>query len=62
MVLNFHKDISLRPYNTFGIDVKSKKFVGVQSTDELKAVLKQHQGAQLLVLGGGSNLLLTQNF
>ena len=62
MVLNFQKDISLRPYNTFGIDVKSKKFVGVQSTDELKAVLKQHQGAQLLVLGGGSNLLLTQNF
>lgn len=62
MVLNFQKDISLRPYNTFGIDVKSKKFVGVQSTDELKAVLKHHQGAQLLILGGGSNLLLTQDF
>mgnify|MGYP001451049728 CR=1 FL=1 len=62
MVLNLQKDISLRPYNTFGIDVKSKFFVGVQSTDELKAVLKQHQRAQLLILGGGSNLLLTQDF
>ena len=62
MVLNFQKDISLRAYNTFGIDVKSKIYIGVQSTDVLKAVLKQHQLTQLLVLGGGSNLLLTQDF
>ena len=62
MVLNFQKDISLLPYNTFGIDVKSKIFVGVKSTDELKAVLNQNQGAQLLVLGAGSNLLLTKDF
>lgn len=62
MVLNFQKNISLLPYNTFGVAVKSKKFVGVKSTDELKAVLNQNQEAQLLVLGGGSNLLLTQDF
>ena len=41
MVLNFKKDISLLPYNTFGIDVKSKKFVSVKSIDELKIVLNQ---------------------
>ena len=62
MVLNFQKDISLRAYNTFGIDVKSKKFIGIQSTDALKAVLTENQYGQLLVLGGGSNLLLTQDF
>jgi UDP-N-acetylmuramate dehydrogenase len=62
MVLNFQKDISLRAYNTFGIDVKSKKFIGIQSTDALKAVLTENQDGQLLVLGGGSNLLLTQDF
>lgn len=62
MVLNFQKDVSLLPYNTFGIDVKSKKFVSVRSTDELKAVLNQNQEKQLLVLGGGSNLLLTKDF
>ena len=62
MVLNFQKDISLRAYNTFGIDVKSKKFISIQSTEALKAVLNQNQEAQLLVLGGGSNLLLTQDF
>ncbi len=62
MVLNFQKDISLRTYNTFGIDVKSKKFIGIQSTDVLKAVLAENQGAQVLLLGGGSNLLLTKDF
>ena len=62
MVLNFQKDVSLLPYNTFGIDVKSKKFVSVRSTNELKAVLNQNQEKRLLVLGGGSNLLLTKDF
>jgi len=62
MVLNFQKDVSLLAFNTFGIDVKSKKFVSVKSTDELKAVLNQNQEKQLLILGGGSNLLLTKDF
>ena len=62
MVLNFQKDISLLPYNTFGIDVKSKHFVGVKSIEELQAVLNQNQQENLLVLGGGSNLLLTKDF
>ena len=62
MVLNFQKDTSLLPYNTFGIDVKSKHFVGVKSIDELQAVLNQNKQEKLLVLGGGSNLLLTKDF
>jgi len=62
MVLNFQKDISLSAYNTFGIDVKSKNFISIQSTDVLKVVLSENQDSQLLVLGGGSNLLLTQDF
>ena len=62
MVLNFQKDTSLLPYNTFGIDVKSKHFIDVKSIDELQAVLNQNQEENLLVLGGGSNLLLTKDF
>ena len=62
MVLNFQKDTSLLPYNTFGIDVKSKYFIDVKSIDELQAVLNQNQLENLLVLGGGSNLLLTKDF
>ena len=62
MVLNFQKDTSLLPYNTFGIEVKSKHFVNVKSIDELQAVLNHNQQENLLVLGGGSNLLLTKDF
>ena len=62
MVLNFQKDTSLLPYNTFGIDVKSKHFIDVKSIDELQAVINQNQLENLLVLGGGSNLLLTKDF
>ena len=36
MVLNFQKDVSLLPYNTFGIDVKSKKFVRMTNLINLK--------------------------
>ena len=62
MVMNFQKDTSLLPYNTFGIDVKSKHFIDVKSIDQLQAVLNQNQLENLLVLGGGSNLLLTKDF
>ena len=62
MVLNFQKNISLLPYNTFGINVKSKKFIGVENTLELIEILNQNKEEKLLILGGGSNLLLTQDF
>ena len=62
MVLNFLENISLRPYNTFGIDVNAKKFIAVSSTDELIAVLNQNPSENLLLIGGGSNLLLTKDF
>lgn len=62
MVLNFQENISLHPYNTFGIEVKSKKFVAVDSSEALREALRQNQEEKLLVLGGGSNLLLTRDF
>ena len=62
MVLNFQENISLLPYNTFGVSVKSKKFIGVENTEALIEVLNQNEKEKLLILGGGSNLLLTQDF
>jgi UDP-N-acetylmuramate dehydrogenase len=53
-------DISLKPYNTFGIDVNAKHFVSVTSIPELKSVLKLKEYPNKLILGGGSNMLLTQ--
>lgn len=54
-------DISLKPYNTFGIDVIAKHFVSVQSVEELKSVLELKAYSEKLILGGGSNMLLTKD-
>ena len=51
--------ISLKPYNTFGIDVMSSLFIEVFSEEELREVLQKY--TEIFVLGGGSNMLLTQN-
>lgn len=57
-------DVSLRPYNTFGLDAKARLFAAFRSEDELRALLRlpEVQAAPKLVLGGGSNLLLTRDF
>ena len=56
------KDISLLPYNTFGIDAKAKLFIEYYSLDELRQVLKEHKGERILHIGQGSNLLFTKDF
>ncbi len=50
---------SLKEYNTFGIDVSARYFVSVKSIDELKQALKNRPCKDFLILGGGSNMLLT---
>lgn len=58
------ENISLKPYNTFGVDVKSKYFAEVCSLEELIETLKFSNSIKLplLFLGGGSNILLTKDF
>jgi UDP-N-acetylmuramate dehydrogenase len=56
------ENIDLKPYNTFGISAKTKKFAQFSSLEELKTVLAEKQDEELLILGGGSNILLTQDF
>ncbi|MCC8360736.1 UDP-N-acetylmuramate dehydrogenase [Salinimicrobium sediminilitoris] len=54
-------NVSLKPYNTFGIDVNARKLVEVTSVEELREVLKNMYASELLILGGGSNMLLTKD-
>ena len=54
-------NISLKPFNTFGIDVKAKSFFDITSIEELCKVLKDQHSKPIFVLGGGSNMLLTQD-
>jgi UDP-N-acetylmuramate dehydrogenase len=58
------ENVSLRPYNTFGLDVQARYFARFTSADELRQLLKlpHVQTAEKLILGGGSNLLFTQDF
>ncbi len=51
----------LKKYNTFGISAYAKEFVSVSSTAALAEVLKENKGKELFILGGGSNMLLTQD-
>lgn len=55
--------VSLRPYNTFGIDVKAQKFAEFATEEDLQWLQEQQVfDTKHMVLGGGSNLLLTQDF
>lgn len=56
------ENISLKPFNTFGFDVSARYFCEVESATELKQVLVKNTTAPLLFLGGGSNVLLLQDF
>jgi len=53
---------NLKEYNTFGISVKTEMFAVFSSIEELKQILSLRNNKKLLVLGGGSNLLLTKDF
>ena len=60
--MKIERNISLLPYNTFGIEAKAKLFIEYYSLDELRQVLKEHKGEQILHIGQGSNLLFTKDF
>jgi len=55
------ENFSLKKHNTFGIEAKAKEFTAVHSVDELKDVLAENQSKKKFILGGGSNMLLTQD-
>lgn len=57
--MHIQENISLKNYNTFGIDVKAKQFVEVTTLNDLIDVLTIHK--DFFILGGGSNLLLTKD-
>ena len=58
------KDYSLLAHNTFGIDAKCSRFVEYASVEEAQQLVASLTEADqpLLILGGGSNLLLTGDY
>lgn len=53
-------NVSLKPYNTFGLDVNAKQFCEITSLPILIDVLKTNKNKPLFIIGGGSNMLLTK--
>ena len=58
------RDYSLLAHNTFGIDAKCKRFLEYSSVEEAQQMVAGLTSADqpLLILGGGSNLLLTGDY
>ncbi|MEQ9726131.1 UDP-N-acetylmuramate dehydrogenase [Pseudomonas sp. WHRI 8822A] len=61
MSLQVRSDVSLKAHNTFGVDVAARYFAEADDDQQVRQALDAARERQvpLLVLGGGSNLLLT---
>ncbi len=57
-------DYSLKSHNTFGIDARCRRFLEYETAEEaaLVAELLRGEDSPYIIIGGGSNLLLTRDF
>ena len=64
--MQIQENISLRPYNTFGIDVSARYFASFRSIADLQELLRiglsGSQKLPIIILGGGSNILFIRDF
>lgn len=63
-MLNIQSHVSLKPHNTFGVDVDARYMVEINHANDIKTLLQvtDFVGVPKLILGGGSNVLLCHNF
>lgn len=63
-MIEVKEDYSLKPYNTFAIDVKCRYFVESDEEEALRAFVADYewQPSEVLILGGGSNFLFYGRF
>ncbi len=58
--MNIQQNVSLKKYNTFGIDVKAIQFVSIDNEKDLIPLLNKNT-LPLFIISGGSNMLLTKD-
>ena len=58
------ENVSLKALNTFGMDVKAARYVAVSSIEDLRVLRESGlwKTESTLILGGGSNMLLTRDW
>lgn len=54
-------NVSLQPFNTFGLLAKAKSYCNITDKTVLTEVLTTNKNQPLFILGGGSNMLLTKD-
>jgi UDP-N-acetylmuramate dehydrogenase len=61
---NLFQNFQLKPYNTFQISAYAKYFTTINSVEDFFDLQKQPEYLlnEILIIGGGSNILFTQNF
>lgn len=59
--MNLQPQFSLKKLNTFGIEAKARNYAKINDVTTLKQIIAQHRNEKLFILGGGSNMLLTQD-
>lgn len=60
--MQFEANTSLKPYNTFGLDATATHVRSFGSVDELVEALAAIADMPHMILGGGSNVLFTQDY
>lgn len=63
-MIEIKKNVDLKPYNTFGIQVNADAFVEVNSIADFKELFSNeiYKTSKRLIIGGGSNVLFTDHF
>lgn len=64
VALIVQQNVSLKPYNTFGLDENAGFLALVQSIDDLDEIFMtgRFRSQKKMILGGGSNILFTRGF
>ncbi|MFM2207264.1 MAG: UDP-N-acetylmuramate dehydrogenase [Bacteroidota bacterium] len=57
-------NVSLRPYNSFGLSVRADRLIVISYPEDIRQLVMHGdlRNTQVLVLGGGSNILFTRDF
>lgn len=61
-MINIIENISLKPFNTFGIQAVADFYISFSSLEQLQEALRFSTDQPRLILGGGSNILLCKDF
>ncbi len=60
-MINLEREVSLKPYNTFGIDVIAPLLLRIHTESDLQKAIRENVILpHSIILGGGSNILFTQ--